>query len=231
MMAVFEFRDPIAMTQDEMKRAAAEAALAYVEEKTVIGIGTGSTANHFIDLLAERRIPLAGTVASSEASAERLKGHGFKVMELNQTGPLSLYVDGADESNAQLHLIKGGGGALTREKIVAAASDKFVCIADESKLVDVLGEFPLPIEVIPMAQSYVAREMVKLGGNPTLRDGFITDNGNIILDVADLDIVDPIKMETAINQITGVVTVGLFALRPADVLILGTPGGAQVVKA
>lgn len=214
-----------------MKRAAAEAALAYVEEKTVIGIGTGSTANHFIDLLAEKRIPLAGTVASSVASAERLKGHGFKVMELNQTGQLSLYVDGADESNARLHLIKGGGGALTREKIVAAASDKFVCIADESKLVDILGEFPLPVEVIPMAQSYVAREMVKLGGNPTLRQDFITDNGNVILDVAGLEIIDPIKMESAINQITGVVTVGLFALRPADVLILGTPGGAQVVTA
>ena len=219
------------MTQDEMKRAAAEAALAYVEEKTVIGVGTGSTANHFIDLLAEKRIPLAGTVASSIATAERLESHGYKVMELNQTGPLSLYVDGADESDAHLNLIKGGGGALTREKIVAAASDKFVCIADESKLVDVLGAFPLPIEVIPMAQSYVAREMVKLGGSPELRMDFITDNGNIILDVSGLDIVDPKKMETAINQITGVVTVGLFALRPADVLILGTPGGAQIVKA
>lgn len=219
------------MTQDEMKRAAAEAALAYVEEKTVIGVGTGSTANHFIDLLAEKRIPLAGTVASSIATAERLEAHGYKVMELNQTGPLSLYVDGADESDAHLNLIKGGGGALTREKIVAAASDKFVCIADESKLVEVLGKFPLPIEVIPMAQSYVAREMVKLGGNPELRMDFITDNGNIILDVSGLDIVDPKKMEAAINQITGVVTVGLFAQRPADVLILGAPGGAQIVKA
>lgn len=231
MMAVFAFGNSIVMTQDEMKRAAAAAALEYVEDNTVIGIGTGSTANHFIDLLAESRIPLKGTVASSIASAERLKGHGIKVMELNQSGPLSLYVDGADESNAQLHLIKGGGGALTREKIVAAASDLFVCIADESKLVEVLGEFPLPIEVIPMAQSYVAREMVKLGGNPALRENKITDNGNVIIDVTGLEIVDPIKMESTINQIAGVVTVGLFALRPADVLVLGTPGGAQVVKA
>ncbi|PWQ94365.1 ribose-5-phosphate isomerase RpiA [Leucothrix pacifica] len=219
------------MTQDEMKRAAAEAALAYVEEKTVIGVGTGSTANHFIDLLAEKRIPLEGTVASSVATAERLKGHGYKILELNQTGPLSLYVDGADESDPRLNLIKGGGGALTREKIVAAASDKFVCIADESKLVDVLGDFPLPIEVIPMAQSYVAREMVKLGGNPSLRLDYITDNGNIILDVSGLHIVDPVTLEREINQITGVVTVGLFAARPADVLILGAPGGAQVVTA
>ncbi len=219
------------MTQDEMKRAAAEAALAYVEEKTVIGVGTGSTANHFIDLLAEKRIPLEGTVASSVATAERLKGHGYKILELNQTGPLSLYVDGADESDPRLNLIKGGGGALTREKIVAAASDKFVCIADESKLVDVLGDFPLPIEVIPMAQSYVAREMVKLGGNPSLRLDYITDNGNIILDVSGLNIVDPVTLEREINQITGVVTVGLFAARPADVLILGAPGGAQVVTA
>ena len=219
------------MTQDEMKRAAAAAALEYVEEDTVIGIGTGSTANHFIDLLAEKRIPLKGTVASSVASAERLKSHGIPVFELNQTGSLSLYVDGADESNAQLHLIKGGGGALTREKIVAAASDKFVCIADESKLVDVLGAFPLPVEVIPMAQSYVGREMVKLGGQPNIREGAITDNGNVIIDVTGLEIVDPVKMESTINQIAGVVTVGLFALRPADVLILGTPGGAQVIKA
>lgn len=219
------------MTQDEMKRAAAAAALKYVEDNSVIGIGTGSTANHFIDLLAESRIPLKGTVASSEASAERLKGHGIPVLELNQTGPLSLYVDGADESNARLQLIKGGGAALTREKIVAGASDTFVCIADESKLVDVLGEFPLPVEVIPMAQSYVAREIVKLGGNPALRQNVTTDNGNIIIDVTGMEIVDPVQMETAMNQIPGVVTVGLFALRPADVLILGTPGGAQVVKA
>ena len=219
------------MTQDEMKRAAAAAALEYVEADTIVGIGSGSTANHFIDLLAESKIPLEGTVASSIKSAERLESHGIKVLELNQTGPLDLYVDGADESNAKLHLIKGGGGALTREKIVAAASRKFVCIADESKLVDVMGKFPLPVEVIPMAQSYVAREMVKLGGHPTLREDFITDNGNIILDVTGLEITDPLATERQINQIVGVVTVGLFAARPADVLILGTPGGVQVVTA
>ena len=219
------------MTQDEMKRAAAAAALKYVEDNTIVGIGSGSTANHFIDLLAESRIPLKGTVASSVKTADRLKSHGIKVMELNQTGPLSLYVDGADESDAKLNLIKGGGGALTREKIVAAASDFFVCIADESKLVDVMGEFPLPVEVIPMAQSYVAREMVKLGGTPDLREGFTTDNGNIILDVSGLKITDPVALESKINQITGVVTVGLFASRPADVLILGTSEGAKTVKA
>jgi len=219
------------MTQDEMKQAAAAAALEYVEDNSIVGIGTGSTANHFIDLLAKSMIPLKGTVASSIASAERLKSHGIKVMGLNQTGPLDLYVDGADESNAQLHLIKGGGGALTREKIVAAASEKFVCIADESKLVDVMGKFPLPVEVIPMAQSYVAREMVKIGGQPTLREGFVTDNGNIILDVTGLEITDPVATERHINQIVGVVTVGLFAARPADVLILGTPSGAKAVTA
>ncbi len=219
------------MTQDEMKRAAAAAALEYVEDNSIVGIGSGSTANHFIDLLAKSMIPLKGTVASSIKSAERLESHGIKVMDLNQTGPLDLYVDGADESDAKLNLIKGGGGALTREKIVAAASAKFVCIADESKLVDVMGKFPLPVEVIPMAQSYVAREMVKLGGQPALREGFVTDNGNIILDVVGLEIRDPVGLERKINQIVGVVTVGLFAARPADVLILGTPGGAQIVTA
>jgi len=217
------------MTQDEMKRAAAAAALKYVEDNTIIGIGSGSTANHFIDLLAESRIPLKGTVSSSVKSTERLESHGIKVLELNQTGSLDLYVDGADESNAKFHLIKGGGGALTREKIVAAACAKFVCIADESKLVDVLGKFPLPVEVIPMAQSYVAREMVKLGGQPALREGFTTDNGNVVLDVKGLEILDPVATETLINQIAGVVTVGLFANRPADVLILGTPDGAKTV--
>ena len=219
------------MTQDEMKLAAAAAALEYVEDNSIVGIGTGSTANHFIDLLAKSMIPLKGTVASSIKSAERLESHGIKVMELNQTGPLDLYVDGADESDAKLNLIKGGGGALTREKIVAAASAKFVCIADESKLVEVMGKFPLPVEVIPMAQSYVAREMVKIGGQPSLREGFVTDNGNIILDVVGLEITDPVATELHINQIVGVVTVGLFAARPADVLILGTPGGAQIVTA
>lgn len=219
------------MNQDEMKRAAAEAALEYVESGMIVGIGTGSTANHFIDLLAGMKGKIDGTVASSEASAERLKGHGIRVMDLNSAGQLSLYVDGADESNRHLHLIKGGGGALTREKIVAGASDKFVCIADGSKLVDVLGAFPLPIEVIPMARSLVARELVKMGGQPVLREGFTTDNGNIILDVHNLEIMEPEKMETAINQIPGVVTVGIFAHRGADVLILGTPEGVEKLEA
>ena len=232
MMSLFEKRRKnFVMTQDEMKLAAAAAALKYVEDNTIVGIGSGSTANHFIDLLAKSMIPLKGTVSSSIKSTERLQSHGIKVLELNQTGPLDLYVDGADESDAKLNLIKGGGGALTREKIVAAASAKFICIADESKLVDVMGKFPLPVEVIPMAQSYVAREMVKLGGHPTLREGFVTDNGNIILDVVGLEITDPVATELHINQIVGVVTVGLFAARPADVLILGTPEGAKTVTA
>ena len=218
------------MNQDEMKKAAAEAALEYVESGMIVGIGTGSTANHFIDLLAGMKGKIDGTVASSEASAERLRGHGIEVMDLNTAGQLSLYVDGADESNRHLHLIKGGGGALTREKIVAGASDKFVCIADESKLVDVLGAFPLPVEVIPMARSLVARELVKMGGQPVLREGFTTDNGNIILDVHNLQIMEPEKMESEINQIPGVVTVGIFAHRGADVLILGTPEGAKTIS-
>jgi ribose 5-phosphate isomerase A len=218
------------MNQDEMKKAAAEAALEYVESGMIVGIGTGSTANHFIDLLAGMKGKIDGTVASSEASAERLRGHGIEVMDLNSAGQLALYVDGADESNRHLHLIKGGGGALTREKIVAGASDKFVCIADESKLVDVLGAFPLPVEVIPMARSLVARELVKMGGQPVLREGFTTDNGNIILDVHNLQIMEPEKMETEINQIPGVVTVGIFAHRGADVLILGTPDGAKTIE-
>jgi len=217
------------MTQDEMKKAAAEAALKYVEPGTIIGIGTGSTANHFIDLLATIKHKIDGTVASSVASEERLKSHGIPVMDLNDAGQLSLYVDGADESDHHLNLIKGGGGALTREKIVAAASDKFVCIADESKLVDILGKFPLPVEVIPMARSFIAREIVKLGGNPQLREGFTTDNGNIILDVHGMEIMEPVKTEQQFNQLPGVVTVGLFAQRPADVLILGTPEGAKVI--
>lgn len=219
------------MTADEMKKAAAEAAIAYVENGMIVGIGTGSTANHFIDLLAKIKGRIDGTVASSEASAQRLRGHGIPVLDLNQSGPLALYVDGADEANRQLHLIKGGGGALTREKIVAAASEKFVCIADESKLVDVLGKFPLPVEVIPMARSYVARELVKLGGKPVWREGFVTDNGNVILDVHNLEILEPLKLEQRINMIAGVVTVGIFAHRPADVLILGGPGGARTLTA
>lgn len=218
------------MTQDEMKKAAAKAALDYVEAGSIIGIGTGSTANHFIDLLAGIKGKIEGTVASSNASAERLKKHGIPVLDLNAAGDLSLYVDGADESTRHLHLIKGGGGALTREKIVAAASKKFVCIADESKLVDVLGKFPLPVEVIPMARSYVARQIVKLGGQPVLREGFTTDNGNVILDVHNLKIMNPVDLEEKLNNIVGVVTNGLFAMRPADVLIVGTPNGAKTVK-
>jgi ribose 5-phosphate isomerase A len=218
------------MTQDEMKKAAAKAALDYVESDTIIGIGTGSTANHFIDLLAGIKGRIEGTVASSVASAERLKKHGIPVFDLNAVGDLSLYVDGADESSHHLHLIKGGGGALTREKIVAAASKMFVCIADESKLVDVLGKFPLPVEVIPMARSYVARQIVKLGGQPVLREGFTTDNGNVILDVHNLRILNPVELEAKLNNIVGVVTNGLFAMRPADVLILGTPSGAKTLK-
>jgi ribose 5-phosphate isomerase A len=219
------------MTQDEMKKAAAQAALAYVEPGMIVGIGTGSTANHFIDLLAGMKDKIDGTVASSIASAKRLEGHGIRVMDLNEAGQLSIYVDGADESNASLHLVKGGGGALTREKIVAGAADKFVCIADDTKLVKVLGKFPLPIEVIPMAQALVAREMVKLGGSPVLREGFTTDNGNIILDIHGMEITDPVAMENRINQIAGVVTNGLFAIRPADVLILGGADGVKTLTA
>lgn len=218
------------MNQDAMKRLAAQAAMAYVEGG-VIGVGTGSTVNHFIDFLAEVKSKIDGAVSSSEASTERMKAHGIPVLDLNATGELEIYVDGADESNHRLQLIKGGGGALTREKIVAGASKKFVCIADGSKLVDVLGAFPLPVEVIPMARSFVARELVKLGGTPVWREGFVTDNGNLILDVEGLEIVEPIELEQRINAMPGVVTVGLFAMRPADVLILGTPEGAKTVVA
>ena len=218
------------MTQDEMKQAVAKAAIEYVEPGTIVGVGTGSTANFFIDELATIKHKIEGTVASSEASAERLRGHGIEVLDLNSVSNIAVYVDGADESNKHLHLIKGGGGALTREKIVAAASDKFVCIADESKLVDVMGKFPLPIEVIPMARSLVAREVIKqIGGEPVLREGFTTDNGNIILDVHNLEIMEPTKMEQILNNITGVVTNGLFAMKPADVLLLGTPDGVKTI--
>ncbi len=217
------------MTQDEMKKLAAKAALDYVDGG-VVGVGTGSTVNHFIELLAGIRHKIDGAVSSSEASSERLRAHGIQVLDLNAAGGLELYVDGADESNHQLQLIKGGGGALTREKIVAAASRRFVCIADESKLVAVLGRFPLPVEVIPMSRSYVARELVKRGGTPVWREGLVTDNGNLILDVHHLEILEPMKLEQEINNIAGVVTCGLFALRPADVLILGTPGGPRTVK-
>ena len=215
------------MDQDAMKKAAAEAALSYIENGMVVGIGTGSTANHFIDLLAGIKARIDGAVASSEATAQRLRGHGIPVLDLNATGQLQLYVDGADEATRQLHLIKGGGGALTREKVVAGASDRFVCIADGSKLVNYLGRFPLPLEVIPMARSFVGRELVKRGGKPVLREGFTTDNGNLILDVHNLEIMEPVKLETELNMIPGVVTVGLFAARPADVLILGGAEGVQ----
>ncbi len=217
------------MTQDEMKRKAAEAAAEYVVTDAIIGVGTGSTVNHFIDVLADMKGRIEGAVSSSEASTRLLEERGIKVYDLNDVNDVPVYIDGADESDHYLNLIKGGGGALTREKIIAGASDKFVCIADESKLVDVLGAFPLPVEVIPMARSYIARELVKLGGRPVWRENFITDNGNVILDVHDLQILEPVKMENEINKLAGVVTVGLFCNRPADVLILGAPEGARTV--
>ena len=219
------------MTQDEAKRAAADAALKYVVAGEVLGVGTGSTVNFFIDALAVRKQDIRGAVSSSNASSERLKKIGIPVLDLNDAGTLSIYVDGADEANRQLQLIKGGGAALTREKIVAAASRQFVCIADESKLVDVLGKFPLPVEVIPMARSYVAREIAQLGGQPKWREGVVTDNGNIILDVAGLQIFDPLELEQQIGLLVGVVSVGLFARRPADVLLLGGSAGVREIKA
>ncbi len=219
------------MNQDELKKQAAWAALPHVREGAIVGVGTGSTVNHFIDALATVKHQIEAAVSSSEVSTQRLKAHGIPVMDLNSAGDLDLYVDGADEANAQLQLIKGGGGALTREKVVAAASKTFVCIADESKLVRMLGRFPLPIEVIPMARSYVARQIVKRGGNPVWREGFVTDNGNQILDVHNLEILEPIALEQALNALAGVVTVGLFALRPADVLLLGSAKGVREVRA
>jgi ribose 5-phosphate isomerase A len=218
------------MNADEKKKQVAYAALEYVKQDTIIGVGTGSTANHFIDALATIKHKIEGTVASSEATANRLKSHRIPVYDLNGVNEISIYVDGADESNHYLHLIKGGGGALTREKIVAAVAKSFICIADDSKLVDVLGKFPLPVEVIPMARSYVAREIVKLGGRPVWRENFVTDNGNLILDVHNLHIAEPVKLETALNQIVGVVTNGLFAQRPADVLLLGSDNGVKTLK-
>jgi ribose 5-phosphate isomerase A len=216
------------MNADEMKKMAAEAALKYVDGG-IVGVGTGSTVNHFIDCLATVKGKIEGAVSSSEVSTERMKSHGIPVLDLNATGELDLYIDGADESDHNLNLIKGGGGALTREKIVAGASRKFICIADESKLVDILGKFPLPVEVIPMARSHVARQLVKLGGTPVWRENFITDNGNLILDVHNLEIMKPMEMEQTINNIAGVVTTGIFALRGADVLILGSPEGVKTV--
>lgn len=219
------------MNQDALKKAVAEAALAYVEPGEILGVGTGSTANFFIDGLARMKDDIPGAVASSEATAARLKAHGIPVYDLNCTSDLEFYVDGADESDAHLNLIKGGGAALTREKIVAAVARTFICIADDSKLVPVLGHFPLPVEVIPMARSHVARQLVKLGGDPVYREGVLTDNGNIILDVFNLSIVNPVELESQINAIVGVVTNGLFAARPADVLLLGTKDGVRTLTA
>lgn len=215
------------MSQDQSKIAAAEAALDFIENGMVVGVGTGSTVDHFIAALARVKGRLDGTVASSNATEEKLKRQHLPVMSLDRSGDLPLYVDGADEATRHLHLVKGGGGALTREKIIAAASEKFVCIVDRGKMVDVLGAFPLPVEVIPMAKSYVARQLAKLGGQPALREGFTTDNGNLILDVHNLDIPNPVELETQIDQITGVVTVGLFARRGADVLLVGSESGVE----
>lgn len=217
------------MTQDEMKQAVARAAVEYVKGG-IIGVGTGSTANYFIDELAKVKGRIDGAVASSEATAKRLKSHGIQVLDLNSVGGMEVYIDGADEITRNFHMIKGGGGALTREKIIAAASRKFVCIIDESKLVGVLGRFPLPVEVIPMARSYVGRELTRLGGHPVLRDGVTTDNGNLILDVHGLEILDPVKLEDQINGLAGVVCVGLFARRPADVLIVGSAQATRTLE-
>ena len=218
------------MTQDELKQAVAREAIKYVQD-SIVGVGTGSTANFFIDELGKIKGRIDGAVASSEKSAERLKANGIRVIDLNSVSEIPVYVDGADEITEHMAMIKGGGGALTREKIVAAVSRKFICIADESKLVGVLGKFPLPIEVLPMARSYVGREMVKLGGRPELRQGFTTDNGNLILDVYGLSILKPMELESEINQIAGVVTCGLFARRGADIALLGTAQGVKTFKA
>lgn len=218
------------MTQDELKQAVAREAIKHVVEDAIVGVGTGSTANFFIDELAKMKNRIDGAVASSERTAERLKSHGIRVVDLNSVHELPVYVDGADEIDKGMNMIKGGGGALTREKIVAAVAQKFVCIADESKLVTALGRFPLPVEVIPMARSHVGRQMLALGGEPRLREGFTTDNGNLIIDVHGLAIADPAALEATINNITGVVTVGLFARRGADVLLLGTSTGVRSLQ-
>ncbi|WP_404399968.1 ribose-5-phosphate isomerase RpiA [Idiomarina seosinensis] len=213
-----------------MKKAAAEAALSYIEDNTVVGVGTGSTVNFFIDALADRKDDIEGVVSSSEASTERLQQLGFEVLDLNSAGPVPVYIDGADEINEYGQMIKGGGGALTREKIIAAVANKYICIADQSKQVDLLGTFPLPVEVIPMARSHVAREIVKLGGDPVWRQGTTTDNGNWILDVHNLKIMKPMELEQQLNNIVGVVTNGLFANRGADIALLGNPQGAQTIE-
>jgi ribose 5-phosphate isomerase A len=218
------------MTQDEMKKAAATKALEFIENDTIVGVGTGSTVNFFIDALATIKDKIIGAVSSSEESTKRLTAHGIEVFDLNSIDNLDVYIDGADEITKHMAMIKGGGAALTREKIVAAVAKKFICIADDSKQVKVLGNFPLPVEVIPMARSYVARELVKLGGDPAYRQGVITDNGNVIIDVHNLEILDPKALETQINEIVGVVTNGLFALRGADTLVLGSKNGIEVIK-
>jgi ribose 5-phosphate isomerase A len=217
------------MTPHDLKRVAAVAALDYIEPGSIVGVGTGSTVNHFIEALAGIKHKIDGAVSSSEATSARLRQHGIPVLDLNAVDGLPLYVDGADEANRHLHLIKGGGGALTREKIIAAVAARFVCIADEGKLVGALGAFPLPVEVIPMARSYVARELVKLGGRPVWREGYVTDNGNAILDVHGLTVFEPVKLETELNNIVGVVTNGIFARRPADVLLLGSAAGVRIL--
>lgn len=223
------------MNQDQLKQAVGQAAVDYIkphlEEDSIIGVGTGSTANCFIDALAEHKHLFDGAVASSDATAERLKSHGIPVYDLNGVDSLEFYIDGADETNDKLQLIKGGGAALTREKIVAAVAKEFICIADESKWVDILGEFPLPVEVIPMARSHVARQIVALGGDPVYRQGVVTDNGNVILDVHHMRIINPIELEAKLNSVVGVVTNGLFADRPADVLLMGTSEGVKTIKA
>jgi ribose 5-phosphate isomerase A len=218
------------MNQDASKRRAAEAALAYIKDGVSLGVGTGSTVDIFIELLAPLAAKLGPVVSSSERSTQRLAEFGIRAVDLASTGDLDLYIDGADEATKHRHLIKGGGGALTREKIVAAASRRFVCIIDESKLVPTLGRFPLPVEVIPMAQSYVARQMIKAGGQPILREGFVTDNGNHIIDVHNLKIANPLELETRFNQLAGVVTVGIFANRPADILLIGGANGVRVLQ-
>lgn len=218
------------MTQTQAKQLAAVAALAHVRDDMIVGVGTGSTVDLFIDALASANVRIRGAISSSEASTARLRKHGIEVVDLNSADAPEVYIDGADEADSHLRLIKGGGGALTREKIVAAASTRFICIVDESKVVDVLGTFPLPVEVIPMARSYIAREMIRLGGKPVWREGFNTDNGNHILDVHNLRILDPVGLETEINQIAGIVTVGLFARRPADLLIVGGKDGVKTLR-
>lgn len=218
------------MTQDEMKRNAARAALAFIPANSIVGVGTGSTVNHFIDALGEIKDQIAGAVSSSEQSTARLNALGIKVLDLNSVTHFGVYIDGADEINPQRHMIKGGGAALTREKIVAAVAETFICIVDSSKQVEVLGKFPLPVEVIPMAAAYVSRELAKLGGNPVLRGGVITDNGNLIIDVHGMSISDPLAVEQHINNIVGVVTNGIFANRKADIVLVGTAAGTQTLK-